>query len=94
MTREPLFTILLLKEMLGRLNGKEFFTELDLVSAYHQIDLHKDLRMVTGFLVPGKGQGVWHVLFWSQGSSDTFPKGDGEGVGEYRHGYCDCDLCR
>ena len=75
MTREPLFTILLLKEMLGRLNGKKFFTELDLVSAYHQIDLHKDLRMVTGFLVPGKGQGVWHVLFFGpKGAVTHFQK--------------------
>ena len=75
MTREPLFMIPLLKEMLGRLNGKKFFTKLDLVSAYHQIDLHKDSRMVTGFLVPGKGQGVWHVLFFGpKGAVTHFQK--------------------
>ena len=55
LTKEPTFIIPLLKEMLGRLVGLKIFSELDLVNAYHQVNLDKDSYLLTGFIIPGSG---------------------------------------
>ena len=55
LTKEPTFIIPLLKEMLGRLVGLKIFSELDLVNAYHQVNLDEDSYLLTGFIIPGSG---------------------------------------
>ena len=65
LTKEPKFTIPVLKEMLGWLTGKKYFSELDLANMYHQVSLSKESQKVTGFQIPGKGQAKWRVLFFS-----------------------------
>ena len=65
LTKEPKFTILVLKEMLGQLTGKKYFSELDLANTYHQVSLSKESQKGMGFQIPGKGQAKWRVLFFS-----------------------------
>ena len=55
-TVEPSYTVLLCREMLGRLVGLKIFSELDLVDAYHQIAMEKGLWEFTTFTIPGKGK--------------------------------------
>ena len=62
--KEPTFIIPLLKEMLGRLVGLKIFSELDLVNAYHQVNLDEDSYLLTGFIIPGSGAACWRVLFF------------------------------
>ena len=64
LTKEPTFIIPLLKEMLGRLVGLKIFSELDLVNAYHQVNLDEDSYLLTGFIIPGSGAACWRVLFF------------------------------
>ena len=62
--KEFTFIIPLLKEMLGRLVGLKIFSELDLVNAYHQVNLDEDSYLLTGFIIPGSGAACWRVLFF------------------------------
>ena len=34
--------------------GLKIFSELDLVNAYHQVNLDEDSYLLTGFIIPGK----------------------------------------
>ena len=73
--KEPTFIIPLLKEMLGRLVGLKIFSELDLVNAYHQVNLDEDSYLLTGFIIPGSGAACWRVLFFGpKGAVTHFQK--------------------
>ena len=75
LTKEPTFIIPLLKEMLGRLVGLKIFSELDLVNAYHQVNLDEDSYLLTGFIIPGSGAACWRVLFFGpKGAVTHFQK--------------------
>ena len=83
LTKEPKFTIPVLKEMLGWLTGKKYFSELDLANAYHQVGLEKESQKITGFQIPGKGQAKWRVLFFGpKGAVTHFQKVMERVVGE------------
>ena len=83
LTKEPTFIIPLLKEMLGRLVGLKIFSELDLVNAYHQVNLDKDSYLLTGFIIPGSGAACWRVLFFGpKGAVTHFQKVVERVVGE------------
>ena len=83
LTKEPTFIIPLLKEMLGRLVGLKIFSELDLVNAYHQVNLDKDSYLLTGFIIPGSGAACWRVLFFGpKGAVTHFQKVVEQVVGE------------
>ena len=74
-TKAPNYVLPLLKEMLGRLTGLKIFSELDLVSAFHQIGLEESSREFTGFTIPGKGQAMWLVMFFGpKGAVTHFQK--------------------
>ena len=62
--RVNMFIIPLLKKMLGRLVGLKIFSELDLMNAYHQVNLDEDSYLLTGFIIPGSGAACWRVLFF------------------------------
>ena len=72
LTLDPAFTIPLCRKMLEKLVGMRIFSELDLVNAYHQVPLSKELMLCTGFTIPGKGQAVWTVLFFGTKGAVTF----------------------
>ena len=81
--KEPTFIIPLLKEMLGRLVGLKIFSELDLVNAYHQVNLDEDSYLLTGFIIPGSGAACWRVLFFGpKGAVTHFQKVVERVVGE------------
>ena len=81
--KEPTFIIPLLKEMLGRLVGLKIFSELDLVNAYHQVNLDEDSYLLTGFIIPGSGAACWRVLFFGpKGAVTHFQKVVEQVVGE------------
>ena len=83
LTKEPTFIIPLLKEMLGRLVGLKIFSELDLVNAYHQVNLDEDSYLLTGFIIPGSGAACWRVLFFGpKGAVTHFQKVVERVVGE------------
>ena len=83
LTKEPMFIIPLLKEMLGRLVGLKIFSELDLVNAYHQVNLDKDSYLLMGFIIPGSGAACWRVLFFGpKGAVTHFQKVVERVVGE------------
>ena len=83
LTKEPTFIIPLLKEMLGRLVGLKIFSELDLVNAYHQVNLDEDSYLLTGFIIPGSGAACWRVLFFGpKGVVTHFQKVVEQVVGE------------
>ena len=83
LTKEPTFIIPLLKEMLGRLVGLKIFSELDLVNAYHQVNLEEDSYLLTGFIIPGSGAACWRVLFFGpKGAVTHFQKVVERVVGE------------
>ena len=72
--KEPTFIIPLLKERLGRLVGLKIFSELDLVNAYHQVNLDEDSYLLTGFIIPGSGL-LEGLIFWTKGGGHPFSKG-------------------
>ena len=81
--KEPTFIIPLLKEMLGRLVGLKIFSELDLVNAYHQVNLDEDSYLLMGFIIPGSGAACWRVLFFGpKGAVTHFQKVVERVVGE------------
>ena len=83
LTKEPTFIIPLLKEMLGRLVGLKIFSELDLMNAYHQVNLDEDSYLLTGFIIPGSGAACWRVLFFGpKGAVTHFQKVVEQVVGE------------
>ena len=83
LTKEPTFIIPLLKEMLGRLVGLKIFSELDLVNAYHQVNLDEDSYLLTGFIIPGSRAACWRVLFFGpKGAVTHFQKVVEQVVGE------------
>ena len=51
-TEDPEYRVPLLRQMLPKLAGKEYFTELDLANAYHQIRLALDSQEYTYFQTP------------------------------------------
>ena len=71
------------EEMLGRLVGLKIFSELDLVNAYHQVNLDEDSYLLTGFIIPGSRAACWRVLFFGpKGAVTHFQKVVEQVVGE------------
>ena len=59
----------------GEVVGLKIFSELDLVNAYHQVNLDEDSYLLTGFIIPGSGAACWRVLFFGpKGAVTHFQK--------------------
>ena len=63
-SKDPVYFVPRVKDLLTKKWGKKVFTELDLANAYHQIKLSEESKKYAEFYFPGKGQFVWNVLFF------------------------------
>ena len=61
-TKPPVHSIPMLEEMLRKLTGATVFAELDLIHAFHQIELHEDSRDITTFTDADGKRWRWKVM--------------------------------
>ena len=47
-------------EIMVQLNGAKFFSKIDLSQAYHQLELHKDSRIITCWFIPVQEIKLWY----------------------------------
>ena len=74
-TEDPEYQVPLLRQMLPKLAGKEYFTELDLANAYHQICLALDSQEYTYFQTPDGEFAHWNQMFFgAKGAVTHFQK--------------------
>ena len=61
---DPIYRVPLVQDLLEKLAGMKYFTELDLVAAYHQVKLTEASKKYTYFESPWGGYSSWNRLFF------------------------------